>query len=393
MNILFITDVFPYPLNTGGKIVSYQLLKTLSNKFHIHLLSLVGQQPTVEEYKAITSLGIVISTVLSQKQGELSKYEMIRSILHLKPFFLFNYYEHEFKVKMNKLLESKQFDIVHVDHLYMSQYLPKEKRQYWILSEHNIEYKIQYAFFKKFRIPIKFFFIHAYNAAVTWWYEKQILQRFNQIIVLSENDKQQIITMGTSPKKIFVSPPWQEISPDDIKKKSKELLFVGNIWWPPNFDALKWFMQKIFPIIQKKISGISLKVVGENSALLESFAQNNTSIQLFDRVDNLTPYLKNARIFILPFRIAEGVRIKALTAFAWSLPVISTQKGIQGLLVKTGVHYLKAQTPNEFASQIKKVLDNSELEGFLTKNAKHYVQTYHNATIVQCRLLAAYAQV
>lgn len=393
MNILFITDTFPYPLDSGGKIVSYQLLTTLALKHSVHLICLSDIKPSIRNLQRMSSLGIKTDIVFSNKKMQPPKSEKIRYIKKLKPFYLYHYNDRALSRKVVRVLRDKSFDVIHIDHLYMSQYLPEKKNQLWILSEHNIEHKLHLDYLKTLKNTKRMKLYHAYDALTMWLYEKNTLKLFDQIIVLDQGDKKEVEELGVDPKKVIVSTPWQNIVSENYHRNTKEMLFVGNLWWKPNYDAMKWFIEEIFPRIREKIPNITLKIIGKDSFLLQPFARDNPSIKLLDRVANLKPHLKKAQVFILPFRIGEGIRIKALTAFACSLPVVATKKGVQGLQIKSKIHYLEAQTPSSFASQTETLLNHKTLQRSLVQNARQYLKIHHEVFTIQHKLLAKYAKV
>lgn len=395
MKILFITESFPYPLDSGGKIVSHQMLTMLSAKHDITLVALTDKHPSEKTLRAITSLGIMANIVISKKRNpwyKPSKTELLQGLLHGKPPAINSFYEEMFAGKVSSLLKEKHFDVIHVEHLSMAQYLPKIKTTTWIFQEQNIEYKLYRDFYRSSRLFSKEQLLHFCNYLFLSWYERAIVNRVDQIIVLSQQDKFELTSIGISPNKILVVPPYVKPQHNHPKgeKRNKELLFIGNLWWKPNLDAISWFLKDIFPLIQQRDPSIALTIVGEGTKILSSFVSSLSSVNLIEKPHDVSPYLKRASIFIMPFRIGQGVRIKALTAYSYGLPVVSTAIGMRGLATTPDKEYLLAETSEGFAKKIMALLNIQPLRQKLIKGASQILKTRHSRTYIQNRLLRKY---
>lgn len=393
MNILFMTETFPYPLDSGGKIVSHQILQMLCKKHRVHVLALSSYMPNSQEIRAVTKLKATVTIVHSIRRAwtyKQSKSDLLQSFMNFRPFYLSAFYENQFTEKVNSLFASQKFDCIHIDHLGMAQYLPNKKTQFWVLCEHNIEHLLHEQWWKAQNISIKEKLFHLYDATALKRYERHILHCVDQIMVLNQEDKTKLVVMGMKPQKILVTPPFYNPLPYKQRVQTKNLLFIGTLLWKPNFDAITWFIQKIFPLLQANDPTISLTIIGDGASLLLSATKNQTAIRALGKINNLDEYLNCATIFIMPFRMGGGVRIKTLTAFAHSIPVVSTTVGMRGIMAKPGIHYLKADDPLSFASQIMNLIDKPSLQTRLAKNALKFLRKYHNRATSQRLFLESY---
>jgi polysaccharide biosynthesis protein PslH len=395
MKILFITETFPYPLDSGGKIVSYQLLQMLCTKHRVHVLALSSHAPTLKDRQAITALGATVTVLPSTKRTwryKQSKLELVSSLIHFQPFFLSLFYEQKLAKITDDLLAHEKFDNIFIDHLGMAQYLPKKKTQQWILCEHNIEYKLHEQIYQMPGISMKEKLFHLYDAIMLQKYEKHILCDMDQIIVLSHEDQSQLVAMGINTQNIILIPPFYHPKPHKKQPQTKKLLFVGNLLWNPNADAMRWFLQDIFPILHRQDPKISITIIGDGGDTALKHFKNNPSIHILGNIQNLDQYFTNTNVFILPIRIGGGVRIKALTAFAHSVPVVSTSVGMRGIEAKQGIHYLEANTSLNFAQQIINLLKNPTLQANISTNAITFLQKYHTRDTIQKHFLASYGK-
>ncbi len=395
MNILFITETFPYPLDSGGKIVSYQVLQMLSKQHSVHLLTLAGKPPAASSIRSIRSLGIEVNVILSKKRSEWykqSKLEMFAALICLRPFYLSLFDEQQFKKTLSRLLMHQKFDVIHVDHVGMTQYFPKEKNLLWVLSTQNVEYKLSEGLSQSPDIPIKEKLFHLYNAMTLARYERNILRRVDQIIVLSQKEKEELTSIGINPGKIMITPPFYTVTRYRKLRHRRELLFIGNLWWKPNFDAIAWFIQDIFPLLHQEDPSITLTIVGDGAGLLSPVIKQQAAIRAIGKKTNIEQYLNRATVFVMPFRIGGGVRIKALTAFAHSVPIVSTSVGMRGIEAVPGTHYLRADSPATFASQVIKLMRNPLLRIRFAGNAGLFLREHHARATTQRLFLKIYGQ-
>jgi polysaccharide biosynthesis protein PslH len=387
MKILFLTESFPFPLDTGGKIVSYQMLTMLSRNHQIHLVALTDTKPTKTTKRAITSLGIKTTIIVSKKRNpwyKQPKTEMLSNMVRLKPTLLSLFYDPSAASVINDLLKTNHYDIVHVDHLSMAQYLPHSLSARLVVQEHNIEHRLMYDFARTSPLFSKEQLLYYYNALTFLKYERGILMRADQIILLSQYDKQALSRIDIPSQKMLVIPPYgtpkRTIQPK--KKQGKQLLFIGNLWWNPNVSAMIWFLKNVFPIIQRENLQVSLMIIGDGAQLLDKYASGNTSISLLEKQPHVSAYIERADVFIMPFTLGQGIRIKALTAMTHGAPIVSTTVGMRGLSVRPGREYLQADTPNAFAAQITKLLRDQTLQTSFSINTKRYLQIHHNMTTI-----------
>jgi len=127
--------------------------------------------------------------------------------------------------------------------------------------------------------------------------------------------------------------------------------------WLPNVDGIRYFTEQILPLIRRSISDASLTIVGRNpnQSLLE-LSKKDPLIRVTGRVEDVRPYMERAAAYIVPLRIGGGTRLKIFEAMAMEKPVISTTVGAEGLPVRNEQELILADSPEDFASSVVKVL-------------------------------------
>jgi glycosyltransferase involved in cell wall biosynthesis len=186
--------------------------------------------------------------------------------------------------------------------------------------------------------------------------------------------------------KVFEIPNVYDINIISQRNPDKNiLLFVGNMDFQPNIDAICWFTTEVLPILPKSIK---LRVVGRSPQSIETrnrlskLAIHNNLEFIFDVAD-CNPYYETAIVALAPIFSGGGTKVKILEAFANHCPVISTSKGIEGLHVSHENEVIIANTKNEFKEAILKVNVISKL---LSDNAYQYLVKHHSQQIVKERI-------
>src|ERR671914_544119 len=98
-----------------------------------------------------------------------------------------------------------------------------------------------------------------------------------------------------------------------------------------------------------------MTVIGRDPPAVLRAAGRDPRLRVLGFVDDVRPHLEAASIYVCPIRVGGGTRLKILDALAMSRPLISTDLGVEGLGLDEGVHYLRANTPAEFVSQVRRL--------------------------------------
>src|SRR5262249_52482949 len=133
-------------------------------------------------------------------------------------------------------------------------------------------------------------------------------------------------------------------------------------------DAVNWFLDDIWPVIVAERPETRFRLIGRGPtqrALDAAKADSRISVDGY--IDDLLPIAARAGAFICPMRHGGGTRLKLLHAMSMGLPVISTTMGMEGIEAIPGQHFLRADTPAEFVSEIGRVERNPDLGASLSR--------------------------
>jgi glycosyltransferase involved in cell wall biosynthesis len=213
-------------------------------------------------------------------------------------------------------------------------------------------------------------------------YKKMELSNFqvaDQIIAITKKELDDIKKLAGT-KSILIIPNIHEIHLErniPVFSKRKNLLFIGHYLHNPNSDAMLYFVKEIFPLIKKSIPTIKLVMIG-SSITNEIKKLASDDIDAVGFVENLDPYLNNARVFVAPLRFGAGMKGKIGQALAYGLPVVTTSIGAEGMGLQDGKTILEANTAKAFAKQVVKLYNSPTLWKKLSLNGSRHIDKFYS---------------
>jgi glycosyltransferase involved in cell wall biosynthesis len=225
------------------------------------------------------------------------------------------------------------------------------------------------------------------RAARRWWHdagayrrvEAAWLPRFSRVLVSSDRDRNDLMAqyhvtnVVTIPNGVQI-PSTLPVAANDIEPA---LLFVGSLGYYPNEDAVRFFVSEVLPKLRRVRGDLELLVVGaEASSRLRRMLKTAPGVRWLGAVASLDEFYSRATAVIVPLRAGGGTRLKVLEAFAKARPVLSTSTGVAGLAVRPGIHFLLADSPEEWVSRCLTLLKDSQLGRRLAVAAFDWVRQY-----------------
>ncbi len=229
------------------------------------------------------------------------------------------------------------------------------------------------------------------RAGLTWLkhrrYLAALLRNFQACTVVSEQEKQLMTRAVAGNQTIEVVPngvdlasygkPGSELQPNT-------LIFTGSFNYFPNHEAMVWFTGQVLPRIQSEIPDAQLLVTGDPGGRTLPPAKHVT---LTGFVDDVRSLVARSWVSVAPILTGGGTRLKILEAMALGTPVVATAKGAEGLDVQPGKHLLVANSAEEFAQMVLRLLKEPDLRCQLADNAYQLVSTRYDWSVLMPRFL------
>lgn len=164
--------------------------------------------------------------------------------------------------------------------------------------------------------------------------------------------------------------------PNDAASKTQSfprLVFVGVMNYPPNVEALEWFVANVWPWLRESFPSASLDIVGKHPSASILQLSRKDGIRVTGSVPDVRPHISEADIVIAPLQIARGVQNKVLEAMSMGMPVIATSDAATGIDASSGQHLLIADSPTEWKSSIQQLSEDALLRQTLGRNARSLI--------------------
>jgi glycosyltransferase involved in cell wall biosynthesis len=207
--------------------------------------------------------------------------------------------------------------------------------------------------------------ISATDAQKTETLELDTYNRADITVIVSEAEKASLLTCLDA-RKLVVIPNVVPIVPRTVRARNPELLFVGGFKHQPNKFAVEWFHENVWSLIRKEVPAASWIIAGSSAPLSILSLDGKDGIKVAGFVPSTDPLLDSAQVSIAPLTFGGGMKGKVSEALAAGLPVVTTKWGAQGLEVGAGEAFLVADSPEDFAQAVVKVLSNEQLRASLS---------------------------
>jgi polysaccharide biosynthesis protein PslH len=387
MKILMLTPYLPYPLLSGGQIRTYNLLKQLATKHQITLFALIKEEKEKQYIPELKKYCKKIK-VFQRSQKPFTLKNIFKTAFSSYPFLVIRNYVPETISAIKKELSENNYDLIHAETFYMMPHLPKNNLP-TILVEQTIEYLGYESYAKKVPKIIRPLLNIDINKIKKW--EKFFWQKCDKLIVMSEDDKEYIGQKQNLLNKIEVVANGVDIKWfDKIKRslpKNPTVLSVGTFKWLPNIEAVNFLVQKVWPLIKKKIPDAKLNIVGNAPTdKILSYEKKDKSIRVLGRVTDIRAAFKQAHVLVAPVFSGKGTRYKILEAMASGTPVVATPIALEGLNIKNGKHALSSATEKGLADLTTKVLTDQKLWSILSKNGYDFVSKHYDWQLISKEL-------
>ena len=408
MNILFLTQILPYPPDSGPKVKTWHVLRYLSQNGHkIILASFVRpeEEPYVEIVKGICSDVHIVPIKRSRLADAVF---LLRSQFSKRPFLIERDDLPVMRSLVNKIVETESVDVIHADQLTMTQFaLPYAHRPYGkpalVFDAHNAVWTI----IKRMNDTLPFYYKVPlfFEAKRIKEYEARIVAEFDSTLAVAEPDRAALISAvreyyperPTEDMPITVIPiavDAQQIQPAVRQMDSFNILTMGTLYYPPNADGIRWFIQDVFPLILRSLPKAKLTVVGKNPPkdFLRFANESQGSIVITGYVPDLDPYFAESTLMVIPVRAGGGMRVRILEAFARAMPVVTTTVGLEGIQAQPGEDVLVADDPKDFADSVIRLLTDKTLQDQLSVNSRRLAEKKYDWQITLKDLEKVYQQ-
>ena len=383
MRILFLAPFAPNLQSShgGGRAIA-QLIAHLAQRHSVGLCYLRSEKEQAvdnllrERCKVIEEVVLPESNAFGMKRW-FHRLQIWKKLLAGKPLWAIDRYSAEYEDRLKSLLHTWRPDIVQIEFHVMAQYIPTlagypAPR---ILVEHEPGIESAREAMRSGSAQGR---VLPLLDLLAWRrFERRIVTQVQTVVVFTDRDRRSMreLVQKTPMVQIPLGTEIPERPPSSAAQKSLSLLFVGNFKHPPNLDAADRLINQIFPKVLTQLPETRLLIVGAYLPV-ELVQTGKPNVVATGYVPDLTPYLDQAALVVVPLRLGGGMRVKVLEALAAGKAVIASSRAVEGLDLVAGEHVILAESDEEFVDAITDLLRNPEKRLSMASQAHCWASTH-----------------
>lgn len=391
MRILWLNSGLLLPLDKGGKLRTWHLMRHLARRHDITYLSFAEPGQRHEDRAGMREVCNVLETVprTHPVKGTLAFYaDAARHVVDPLPYAVGKYRSTEYAARVRRFLGQGHFDVVVADFLPPVANLPRPLPIPSVLFTHNVEAEIWRRHAETATNPVaRALMTQQWNRMQR--FERDALSRFDLVLGVSDADRQTFgrLYPGALRRPVHVVQTGVDTSyfaPMPGTERPGHLVFTGSMDWLPNEDGMLYFVREILPRIRRLEPGVTLSIIGRTPTPAVKRLGEQQGIRVTGRVDDVRPHVAEGEVYIVPLRIGGGTRLKIFEAMSMAKAVVSTTVGAEGLPVTAGRDILIADEPARFAQAVVHLLrDADSRRGIETTARELVVERYDWGAVAQ----------
>jgi sugar transferase (PEP-CTERM/EpsH1 system associated) len=353
------------PVQSGGDIRSFNILRQLAFRHEITLFSYYGGERDVayeRELQATFQGATCLCTGRPDTAGWRRGLDYLARLPASPPYAVTRFASSGVQRRLRQWYSDRAFDVAVCDFLDAAVNFPENLTIPTILFQHNVESEIwrRYSMTESNRGKR---LLYQFESTKMLRYEQRIVGKFSRVLAVSEHDRE-LMSAWVDASRITVVPTGVDLDlfqPDPSTAISEGLVtFVGAMDWEPNVDAVEYFCGEIWPGIQTQVPGARFRIVGRNPGP-RVYKLQASGIEVTGSVPSIVEHLRQSAVVIVPLRVGGGTRLKIYEAMATGKAVVSTSVGAEGLDVENGRDVILADQPSAFADAVRSLLQDGEL--------------------------------
>ncbi len=366
---------FPYPLEKGDKLRAFHQIKELSKKYSITLIATTDNSVKKE---SIEQLKIYCTTIYIFRLNKISIFaNILFKLFTNKPIQTGYFYSSKNNSKIKSILNEVKPDHIYCQLVRVSEFVKNyhhcsKTLDYMDALSKGMERRIENA-------PFYLKWLFKTESKRLSFYERQIFDYFEHQTIISDQDRNLISHPNRN--KIFCIP--NGVDESFFEKlnipKDFDLLFVGNMNYQPNIEAVHYINNEILPILNSGETKYSLLISGANThSSIRKIIKSNPLITATGWVQDIRYSYARGRVFIAPMQIGTGLQNKLIEAMAMGIPCITTSLSNNAINAIHNESIIVAENKIDFVNAIKLLLSDANYYEKISKGGTEFVKNKFN---------------
>jgi glycosyltransferase involved in cell wall biosynthesis len=358
LHVAVLDEDLPYPLNSGKRIRTFNLLTRLAKSHRITYIA--HRNPDPDELRVAARalrdfdiFPVVVERVVPPKSGVGFCFRLARNLVSPLPYSVATHSSRALREAMDRVAREDRPDLWHCEWTPYAHAMFRRPWP-WVVMAHNVESIIWQRYMEAESNPLKRWFLEKqwkrFVAFEAWAYANA-----TRTIAVSHEDAERI-ERDFGAKNVAIVENGVDTGyfmPDDsVSRDPHRMLFLGSLDWRPNLDAVQMLLDGILPRVQSAEPRPTLAIVGRKPPEWLRAAASRPGVELHADVPDVRPFLHGAGMLVVPLRIGGGSRLKILESLATGTPVVTTTIGVEGLRLVAGEHCTVADGEEVFAAAV-----------------------------------------
>jgi glycosyltransferase involved in cell wall biosynthesis len=379
-SVLAVTSEVPWPLDRGGHLRTFFLLRALATTCRVRLIAPISA-PDAEAEQALRGAGIELLQVrVARRRRATEALRVARATIAAEPYVLYRRHRWQaVRAALRSAISGDAPDVCYLDHLDSFVYAADCGSTPIVIDLHNIYSELTARAADEAQQRLLRWFLRREASALARM-EQRAVGAARVAMAVSERDQQYYSQIGA--RAVYLAPNGVDCrayaSLGDARRSGPPtILFVGAMSWAPNANAARFLAADVLPRVQARLPDARLRIVGRDAGPDVLALGRHPGVEVTGTVPDVKPYLAEADVMAVPLDAGGGTRLKILEAFAAGLPVVSTPIGAEGIDAIHGRDIWLAPR-DRFAEGVAKLLADHEGRAALAANARTLVENRYD---------------
>jgi glycosyltransferase involved in cell wall biosynthesis len=378
-SVLAVTSHLPWPLNTGGHLRTFHMIRNLGKRFRVRLVA--GTFAAHEEGAAVLGReGVRVHPVrLGPRHVWREGVRALGAAIRGEPYILYERHRRRaVRAAVRAEIEREPPHLLYLDHLDSAVFFPRRPSVPVVQDLHNV-----YSLLVRREAAARGGLTGPYlarEARLLARAEERAVRLADMIFSVSDPEAAHFHSLGARCVQVVpngVDCAAYESLPVGRHGAAPVILYVGTMSWAPNAGAARFLAAEVLPRVRERLPAAELWVVGKEPPPDLVELGRRPGVRITGNVPSMLPFLRDAHTLAVPLEAGGGTRLKILEAFAAGLPVVSTPVGCEGLCVTPGEHLLVCER-SRFAETLTSLLADAAAGARLAGRAREVARQQYD---------------
>lgn len=384
VRILAVSSQVPWPLDRGGHIRTYHVLKGLARAFAVTLVAGDHEEATAAVDRLAAAGVTCVPVRLSPRRTATELIRAARCALEGVPYVLYGRHDrHRMRRAVAAAAASTPFDVLYLDHLDSLLFAGHAGRRPVVFDMHNVYSLLVARRAAEERLSVTRVYLRR-EAVLLATMERRAAGLASAVFAVSEQERCHFAGLGAP--RAFLIPNGVDCAAHASAGRTPDqqaplVVFIGTMSWLPNASAARYLCTHVLPEVRRALPAARVRIVGRDAPDEILALARTDGVEVVGRVPDIAPHLAEASVLAVPLDAGGGTRLKIIEAFAAGLPVVSTAVGCEGIDATDGEHLLVAER-ERFAGALIRILSDGALAARLADNGRRLAHARYDWTSI-----------